>query len=1464
MIKATKYYIVVFLALLLIPFYSNAQYNGGIGSGAKAETYTITSCSTPPQFFAYFGGVGTPSSLDMVNYTSCSTPPQFFAYMGGAEDGLSVGTLTNCSTNPPVANFSANSTTVCAGSSISFTDLSLNTPVIWAWAFAGATPSVSTNQAPNVTYNTPGVYSVTLTATNANGSNTAVLTNYITVNAIPFADAGNNTTICNGNSTVLNATGGTSYSWTPSTALSSTSISNPIANPTTTTIYTVNVTNNGCSKTDVVTISVTAPPIANAGVDMNVCLGSTATLNASGGTSYLWSPATGLSSTTIANPVVNTTVTTTYSVVVSNGGCSNADAMTVTINALPTADAGTNVIICKGNSTTLNASGGVSYTWTPAASLNFPNSVNPIASPTLTTNYTVTVSNGTCTANDVVTVSVTPLPIANAGPDVSICSGASTTLGASGGTSYSWTPSTALSSSSISNPVASPTVTTNYTVTVINNGCTSTDVVNIAITPPPTANAGSDVNVCMGASGSLNASGGSTYLWSPATGLSSTTVSNPIVNTTVTTTYTVQVSNGACSGSDQVVVNVNALPLADAGTNAIICDGNSTTLNASGGVSYTWTPTSTLNFPNSVSPTANPTTTTIYTVTVSNGTCTANDVVTVSVTPLPNANAGSDITMCSGASATLSASGGTSYSWAPATGLSSTSIANPVASPTVTTNYTVTVTNNGCSSTDVVNITIGSSLIADAGTNTVICNGQATTLNATGGTTYSWSPSTGLSSTIISNPSASPTITTVYTVMVSSGACMATDAVTITVNPTPTVAITASGPTTFCNGGSVVLSASSANSYTWSTGANTSSISVLTSGNYNVIVSNTFGCTNTSNLVTVTVYTPAVTSITASGPTTFCNGGNVILSANTGTTYVWSTSANTQTINVTSTGTYSVSVDDANGCGTGTASLTVTVNPNPSVPVITNGGSTSICIGDTVKLYSDAANSYLWSNGAITSSVAITTAGTYSVTNYNSFGCGTTSSGITVAVNDPLADFTGTPTLVFIPSAVTTFSANTTGFAPYIYSWSFGDGGTSSSASPSHTYNAVAFRTVTLTVTDNTGCSKTLIKPDYIQVEQLFPSTAMTTGTSLDITGVSFETPVTGIMTLTDGNCVISIDSGKVFTPLPTGNTEPLTGTCIMPGKWFVTGKNGTILVSTNNGTNWAPFTTGTIEDFQASHFSSTVLGHAVGKNGTIQKYDGVSFTPELSGTSEHLNGVFELSNGNAFAVGDNQTILSYDGVSWSAQTSPLNFNIKDIRFSSNLLGYAAGSGGVILQTLDGGTNWLPTLTGVDVDFNSIETRSDTAWATGTGGIVYKTVDNGANWVRYSVGYTDDQSQLRVSGGGKGHVVGNAGNGRYFNNTDSSGVITSVPTKTNVMNTFDLYPNPAKDQITISGYLAASQKMTIDIKDVQGRQVKQLINSTFNGQYVEKVNTENFIPGIYFVHIHIGNQSMVKKLIIMK
>ena len=216
----------------------------------------------------------------------------------------------------------------------------------------------------------------------------------------------------------------------------------------------------------------------------------------------------------------------------------------------------------------------------------------------------------------------------------------------------------------------------------------------------------------------------------------------------------------------------------------------------------------------------------------------------------------------------------------------------------------------------------------------------------------------------------------------------------VTVNPKPTAStITAGGATTICIGDNVILSGNVGG--TWSNGATTATISVSTAGDY--FVTNTNPCGNvTSNHINITV-NPVLTAavITAGGATTFCEGENVILSGNVGGK--WNNNATTATLTVTTSGDYYVT--KTNACGTVTSNhIVVTVNPKPTASVITAGGSTTFCVGDNVRLSGNLAG--VWSNGATTPTINVTTAGDYYVTNSNA--CGVVTSNHIIVITNPL------------------------------------------------------------------------------------------------------------------------------------------------------------------------------------------------------------------------------------------------------------------------------------------------------------------------------------------------------------------------------------------------------------------------------------------------------------------------------
>jgi gliding motility-associated-like protein len=335
-----------------------------------------------------------------------------------------------------------------------------------------------------------------------------------------------------------------SYSWLPSGSVFNSTAQNTGAIVTGATTYSVIVTDTASGCLDTASVNVTLFPsstiVVNAGNDTTVCPGTSVNLNATGATNYSWSPATGLSSTTIANPVATPAVTTTYTVT-GTAMCAPPSIDSITITAVNSVilnvDAGNNVTICPGTSTSLLATGATNYTWSPGTALSSTTIANPTANPFTTITYTVT-GTGPCAnpVTDSVTVTAVNSVILNvdAGSDVTICPGTTTTLNATGATNYSWSPATALSSTIGASTISGPASTITYTVT--GTGPCADPVEDSVTVNVLTANslniaAGADGSVCVGESVNLTATttGGfssNVYSWSVLAGAFSDSIHN--------------------------------------------------------------------------------------------------------------------------------------------------------------------------------------------------------------------------------------------------------------------------------------------------------------------------------------------------------------------------------------------------------------------------------------------------------------------------------------------------------------------------------------------------------------------------------------------------------------------------------------------------------------------------------------------------------------------------------------------------------------------------------------------------------------------------------------------------------------------------------------------------------------------------------------------------------------------------
>lgn len=937
----------------------------------------------------------TPASTTIYTLTGAN----IFGCVGTATRTVSV-------TPTPTITAAVNPTAICRGASATLT---ANGATTYTW-----NPGALTGSSAVVSPTSTTLYTVT----GSNGACTSTQTVNLIVNPNPTLTLGASPNpVCIGSPVTLTVSGANTYTWNPGALTGS----NVIVSPLVSTGYTVTGANlAGCTRTAAVNVTVNPlPTLTVVSTNTNICSGNSATLTASGATSYTWSPG-GTNGSTLA---VTPSVTTTYTVAgTSSLGCVNTRTFTQVVTPTPTVNATASpTSICSGNSSTLTANGALSYTWNPGGL----SGATIVVTPTATTIYTVIGANGNCTATRTLNLIVNPTPTltASASPTV-ICAGSTTTLSVIGASNYTWNPG-----GSTGNTLAvSPTITTQYTVNGLSlAGCSASAIVNVSVNAVPVLSiTASATNICIGSTGTLSASGALTYTWNPGAITGSSIVITPTSNVVYTVTGQVP---GGCTSSAQITINANPGPTVTASASpTVICAGQSATLTGNGATTYTWFPGGLTGTTIVVTPSVN----TNYTVNGSNGSCISSGLVLMSVIPSPTINANANPTLiCNGGTTTLTATGGIVYAWLPPA-LAGSMI---VQSPTVTTTYTVIGSNGSCTNTAMVTVSVNSGpSVSITATPTSICVGNTTTLTAAGATNYTWQPGGSNATTI----AVSPTTTTTYTLFGNSGSCTGSVAITVTVNATPTL-IAGANPTVVCAGSLITLTVSGANSYSWNpigvTGATVTDSPTITTI-YTVTGTSLAGCSNTA-ITTVSVN--ALPTITATpSPTSICEGSSATITAIGATNYTWNPGAlngSSIVVSPTITTTYTINGQDLLGC-VGTRTVQLVVFPTtPTISPISN--PTAICAGSSATLTVTGATSYTWNPGALTGSnivVSPTITTTYTVDGSNGI-CGAASSTITLVVNDLPANVTASVSSVITCAtpSVNLFGATTSTLVSYLW-----------------------------------------------------------------------------------------------------------------------------------------------------------------------------------------------------------------------------------------------------------------------------------------------------------------------------------------------------------------------------------------------------------------------------------------------
>lgn len=817
-------------------------------------------------------------------------------------------------------------------------------------------------------------------------------------------------------------------------------------------------TNTGCTVSNGSQITVNALPVISvqpATTVQNICLSGTATdlsITAAtpGGvittTSVQWysnvanSNSGGTVVATHLAPAATDTYTPQtsvanalyyYAVVTNSKSCVRTSDVSglITINAIPSAPAvSNNGPICVGATLSLTTAtlGGASYSWTGPngfiSTLQNPSIPTTSIGESGTYSLTVTVSGCTSAASSTtVTVKSTPsTPTATNGGAVCAGTPLQLTTASVSGAAYTWTgPNGFVSSAqSPSVPTTSTAESGTYSLTITVNGCTSA-VSSTTATVNALPVIGGTLSTCVGSISILTGSGtaDATTPWS-SSNIAVASVSNLGVMTGVSAgsaTITYRNNNGC---QQTAVISVNAKPLISGISN--LCAGSTTSLTGSG------TPDAITPWTSSNSAIATVGATGLVTGLVAGpATITYTDdkgcqqTASVVVNGLPTATitASGPTVFCAGGSVNLTASGGLSYNWSTGAGTSLISVANSGT-------FTVTATDgNGCKGTSaatVVTVNALPTVTITASGATSFCAGGSVGLTASTGAAYVWSTGATTQSITV-NSTSSPTVS----VTDINGCTNLSAAINVTVNALPTATVSTSGPTSFCVGGSVSLTASAGAGYLWSTGATTQTISVTGSGTPSVRVTGANGCNATSAPVTVTVNPLPIATINNGNAVSFCAGGTTDLTASAGSSYLWSTGATTRTISVGTAGARSVTVTDANGCSAVSAVTNVTVNALP-LATISTVGATTFCAGGSVSLTASAAATYLWSTGATSRTISMNTSGNPTVTVTDINGCSATSAPVAITVN-PLPNLVIThPAAVCAPGTVNLTAAAVT------------------------------------------------------------------------------------------------------------------------------------------------------------------------------------------------------------------------------------------------------------------------------------------------------------------------------------------------------------------------------------------------------------------------------------------------------
>ncbi|HBG71092.1 MAG: hypothetical protein A2W93_02690 [Bacteroidetes bacterium GWF2_43_63] len=800
-----------------------------------------------------------------------------------------------------------------------------------------------------------------------NGNRDAVIMKFIpcpeNFNSIAGLDS-----VCYGLPDTLVTTGGFTYTWNTG-SVNDTIIQTITAD----TSYIVTATHLwGCVERDTFVVKVMPLPVITFTGDSMVCLNDSMHLGVDGGVNYVWEngfTTDSISFLPAASEILTVTVTNSF-------GCTTQDSIQTTVYPLPVPLITGDNTPCLYDTTSISASGGVSFVWsttatTPAIDIAWNNT------GTFDYNVIATDVNG-CSDTAFFTATVTNLPEFWLGNDTIICDLTTITLDPGiAGASYNWSTGAVTQTLDVSSADT-------YSLDLADaNNCHFSDTINVAVQPLPVITFSGADTTCFGSSITMTATAptGISYMWS--NGLNTSTITFTPTASGLDTIAVTITDALTCTKTDSLEFMVYALPLPTIAGDVTPCLHDTTTLTASGGISYVWSTgatTTAVDIPFNSMGTYN-----YYTIAKDIHACSDTAFYTATVLALPTFNLGPDTIICDLTSIPLDPEiAGATYNWS--TGATTQSITVNSAD-----SYSLQLTDgNTCKYADTIDVAIQLlPVITFSGADTT-CFESSITMTATAptGTSYLWS--NGLNtSTITFTPTASG-LDTIAVTVTDALTCTKTDSLEFMVYALPTPAI--SGNLSVCTNDTLALTVNGGISYLWSSGTPAASANfVWSSAGSNTVYSvatDIHSCSDTA-FHTVNVLPQPIFNLGAD--TTICAFTSITLTPGiAAAAYDWSTGAITQTITIGTADTYELELTGSNGCKFAD-SITVAVQPYPTIAF---GGDTVVCYSHPITITATGGVSYAWENslsGASITFVPLTT-DTLTVIVTDIYGCASTDS----------------------------------------------------------------------------------------------------------------------------------------------------------------------------------------------------------------------------------------------------------------------------------------------------------------------------------------------------------------------------------------------------------------------------------------------------------------------------------------